>query len=48
MNAFWIKVYKGERTVQSVALEVLLPFSTICLCEAGLSALHIINTDLRH
>jgi hypothetical protein len=47
VNALWIKVYKEERTVQNVALEALLPFSTICLCEAGFSARYIINSDLR-
>jgi hypothetical protein len=46
VNAFLIKVYKEERTVQNVVLEALLPFSKICLCEAGVSALHITNNHL--
>jgi hypothetical protein len=47
VSAFWIKVHKKERTVPNIALNVLIIFSTICLCAAGFSAILIIKSDIR-
>jgi len=41
VNAFWIKVYKEERTVQNAALEAFLQYACVK------QGFHIVNTDLR-
>ena len=39
LNDFWAKYSRVYKNVVSVAVCVLLPFSSACLCESGFSAL---------
>ncbi|CAG9790709.1 unnamed protein product [Diatraea saccharalis] len=48
LEKFWIKRFVVNPKVASLALKILIPFSSTYLCEAGFSALVLIKTKQRN
>ena len=38
LNEIWVRIGMEFPTVSEMALNILLPFGTMCLCEVGFSA----------